>query len=145
MQAVNRNPSSTELHRFGGAMVLGFGIIGAVLWYVGPDPNGWSWTGIVGQKVAVAAWVLGVALLLISFGPQSLARPVYVTWMSVASCIGTVVTFVLLSVLFLVLLPFFSLIRLKDPLRMNLLGSGESYWEDHRHHESTLERTIRQF
>ena len=145
MQAVNRNPSSTELHRFGGAMVLGFGIIGAVLWYVGPDPNGWSWTGIVGQKVAVAAWVLGAALLLISFGPQSLARPVYVTWMSVASYIGIVMTFVLLSVLFFVLLPVFSLIRLKDPLRMKLLRGQTSYWEDHEHHESTLERTIHPF
>lgn len=126
-------------------MVLGFGIIGLVLWYVGPEPNGWSWTGIVGQKVAVAAWVLGLVLLLISFGPQSIGRPVYVVWMTAATYIGTVMTFVLLSVLFLVLLPVFSLIRLKDPLRMKLLRAGESYWEDHEHHESTLERTIRPF
>ncbi len=125
--------------------MLGFGIIGLVLWYVGPEPNGWSWTGIVGQKVAVAAWVLGLVLLLISLGPQSIGRPVYVAWMTAATYIGTVMTFVLLSVLFLVLLPVFSLIRLKDPLRMKLLRAGESYWEDHEHHESTLERTIRPF
>ena len=145
MHAVNHDPSSTELHTFGGAMLLGFGIIGAVLWYVGPEPNGWPWTGIVQQKVAAAALILGLALFLTSFGPRPVARGVYVVWMTGAMYLGVVMTFVLLSVLFFVLLPVFSLIRLKDPLRMKLLRSGTSYWEKHEHHESTLERTIHPF
>ena len=145
MQPVNRNPSSGDLHKFGWAMLLGFGIIGALLCYLGPDPNGWRWTGVTAQKIAVGAWFLGPVLLLISWGPKSLARPVYVGWMTVAMYLGTVVTFALLSVLFIVLLPIFSLIRFADPLRLRLLGPGASYWEDHRHHESTLERTIRPF
>jgi len=145
MQAVSRNPTSAELRKFGGAMVLGFGIIGGVLWYAGPEPNGWHWIGVYEQWLAVGLWSLGLLLLLIAHGPVSLARPVYVGWMTVALFIGTKMTFVGLSVLYFVLLPIFSLIRLKDPLRMKLLGPGKSYWEDHRHHESTLERTIRQF
>ena len=145
MQPVNRNPSSRDLHKFGGAMLLGFGVIGLLLWYFGPEPNGWGWAAAAPQKLAVAAWILGAVLLLISCGPQALARPVYVGWMTVAMYLGTVVTLVLLSVMFIVLLPIFSLIRLADPLRLRLLGSGASYWEDHRHHESTLERTIRPF
>jgi len=145
MHQVNRNPSSAELHKFGWAMLLGFGVIGAVLWYFGPEPNGWVWTGVTAQKVSLAAWILGPALLLVSFGPQPLARPVYVVWMTAATYIGMVVTFILLSVLFAVLLPVFSLIRLKDPLRLKLAKPGESYWEDHADHESTLERTARPF
>lgn len=145
MHQVNRNPSSAELHKFGWAMVLGFGVIGTVLWYVGPEPNGWAWAGVAPQKVAIATWILGPVLLAISFGPPAVARPVYVAWMTAATYIGVVMTFVLLSVLFVVLLPVFSLIRLKDPLRLKLAPPGESYWEDHVHHESTLERTARPF
>lgn len=145
MHGVNRNPSSAELRKFGGAMVLGFGIIGSVLWYLGPEPNGLRWAGVYQQKLAIAMWIAGVVLLLISLGSQSIARPVYVVWMTAAACMGMVTTFVLLSVLFFVLLPVFTLIRLKDPLRRKLLGPGESYWEDHEHHDSTLERTIRPF
>ena len=145
MEAVNRNPSASELRKFGWAMVLGFGIIGTILWYAGPEPNGWRWIGVYQQWLAVGLWSLGLVLPLIAHGPVSLARPVYVGWMTVAVFIGTKMTFVGLSVLYFVLLPIFSLIRLKDPLRMKLLGPGASYWEDHRHHESTLERTSRQF
>ena len=145
MQAVNRDPSSAELHRFGGAMLLGFGVIGLVLWYFGPEPNGWRWVPVYGQKATLVLWGLGLVLLAVAFGPRGLARPVYVGWMTGAACLGTVMTFVMLSVLFVVLLPFFSLIRLTDPLRRKLRGPGESYWEDHRHHDSTLDRCARPF
>jgi hypothetical protein len=145
MALVNQNPSVGELRKFGWAMLLGFGVIGVVLWYAGPHPNGWTWTGVAPQQVAVVAWILGPTLWLVSFGPRPVARPVYVAWMTVATYLGTLVTFVLLSVLFVVLLPVFSLIRFKDPLRFKLRASGDSYWEDHTHHESTLERTIRPF
>lgn len=145
MTLVNKNPSVGDLRKFGCAMLLGFGVIGVVLWYVGPDPNGWSWTGVVQQQVAIVAWILGPALWLVSFGPRPVARAVYVGWMTAATYLGSVVTFVLLSVLFVVVLPIFSLIRFKDPLRLKSRASGESYWEDHTHHESTLERTIRPF
>ncbi|MCP4593890.1 MAG: hypothetical protein GY842_24410 [bacterium] len=145
MFTVDRDPPPAELRKFGGAMLLGFSVIGLVLWYFGPDPNGWGWDPVYPKKMALGAWILGALLLLVSFGPRGLARPVYVGWMSAAMGIGTVMTFVMLTVLFIVLLPVFSLIRLKDPLRIKLKAKGESYWEDHEHHESTLERTIRPF
>ena len=65
--------------------------------------------------------------------------------MTLAGAIGTVVTFVLLSVLYFVFLPIFSLIRFKDPLRLKMPPKATSYWEEHKHHESTLERTARPF
>lgn len=145
MQLVNRNPSASELHKFGWAMIFGFGVIGAILWYFGPEPNGIAWRGVFQQKFGLGLWILGVVLLVVSFGPAGLARPVYVGWMTVAMYLGTVMTFLMLSLMFFILLPVFALIRLKDPLRLKLLPPGESYWEDHAQHEATLERTIRPF
>ncbi|MCB9865421.1 MAG: hypothetical protein H6816_02140 [Phycisphaerales bacterium] len=145
MQMVNRNPSATELRKFGLAMILGFGVLGAVSWYLGPDPHTWSWVGGGRQVLGLVLWSLGAALLVVALGPRSVAVPVYVGWMSAAFAIGAVMTVVLMTVLFIVLLPLFSLTRLADPLRMKLKPAGESYWEDHKHHESTLERTARPF
>jgi len=145
IQPVNRNPSTTELRKFGFAMVFGFGVLGLLFWYAAGTPNGWNWRELPLQKVAIAFWILGPLLLLVSVGPQAIARPVYVGWMSVAFFIGGIMTVVMLSVLFIVLLPVFSLIRLGDPLRLKLKPPGESYWEDHVHHESTPERTLRPF
>jgi len=145
MEMVNRNPTTRELHKFGGAMLLGFGIIAAVLWYFGPEPNTVAWAAVFEQKLAIALLALGVLLLGVSYGPRSIAQPTYVAWMSVAMRLGTVVTFLLLTVLFFVLLPVFSLIRFADPLRLKLKPAGESYWEEHKHHESTLERASRPF
>lgn len=145
IQEVNRNPSGTVLHQFGWAMVLGFGVLGTLAWYLGHDPRSWQWTAAGSQKLAIAFWCLGPTLLLVSYGPAAIARPIYVGWMTGAIAMGTVMTIVMLSVLFVVLLPIFSLIRFWDPLRLKLRPPGESYWEDHKHHESTLERTAHPF
>jgi hypothetical protein len=68
----------------------------------------------------------------------------YVTWMRASTPIGLAMSTVLLSVLFLFMLPLFSLVvRLGDPLRKKL---GETtYWEDYKPHEATLERMRRLF
>ena len=126
-------------------MLIGFSIFGAVLWYKGPEPDSFSWHNALPQKVAIALWSFGALLAITSVGPRSIAVPVYVAWMKMAMCMGTIMTFVTLSVMFLVLLPVFSLIRLSDPLRMKLKPTGESYWEEYKEHEPTLERTARPF
>ena len=64
-------------------------------------------------------------------------------WMSFARGLNLVVTTILFSALFVILLPFV-LIKLTDPLRFNLRRS-DTYWEDHQPHEPTLERMIRAF
>lgn len=129
------------------AMILGFGVLGLIAWYFAGETasHGFGWRGLGGQKLAIGLWILGLALLAVSLGPRACAVPVYVGWMSFAFVIGGVMTVVLLSVLFVVLLPVFALLRFADPLRMRMKPAGESYWEDHKHHESTLERTARPF
>jgi hypothetical protein len=146
MQLVKRDPTPSELRTFGIVVFCGFLVIGAALWWLGRAPeSGLRWTGSGRHWTAIGLWGLGTLILLLTLLSPSAGRPVYVLWMTGAGYLGTVMTFLLLSVLFVVLLPIFSLIRLKDPLRLRHAAPGASYWEDHRHHESTLERMARPF
>lgn len=145
MIPINRNPDGKTLRAFSFAMLVGFGLLGGILWFLTPDPNSFAWHGIRGQKIAIGLWIGGMILCLAGVGPRGLSVPVYVAWMTVGMFVGTIMTFVTLSVMFIVLLPVFSLIRLSDPLRMKLKPPGESYWEEYKKHEPTLERTARPF
>lgn len=130
---VNREPSAAELRKFGGAMVLGFGVIGGIV----------LWAGAMG--VAIGLWSLGAALFLLTRISLAAAKPVYVVWMTAASFAGIVMSTVLLTLLYFTFVPVFSLIvRRGDPLRKKL-HAGPSYWEDYRAHEPTLERCRRTF
>lgn len=147
MQTFRRDLSPREIRNFGLITLGGFAVIGTVLWFKG---LGWSFgtpldfQGNGWQKTALGLWGLGAAFAVICSASYSLGHRLYIAWMTMAVAIGTVVSFVMLSLLFLVLLPVFSLIRLRDPLRLKLDSSG-SYWEDHRPHEPTLERMMRMF
>ena len=146
MLPVNRAPTLAELRTFGLVVFSGFLVIGALLWWFGrAAETGLAWTGNGRHWAAAILWSLAALILLVTLVSESLGRPVYVVWMTGARYLGMAMTFVLLSVLFVILLPIFSLIRLKDPLRLRPGRPGESYWEEHQHHESTLERTARPF
>jgi len=132
MFTVNKNPGVSDLRKFGWAMLIGFGAIGVILWVVAK------------QEVAFGLFGLGVGLCVIGIAAPSIARPVYVAWMTATVPIGIVMSTVLLTVLFVFLLPLFSVIvRRGDPLRKKLGAS--SYWEDYRSQEHTLERMRRLF
>jgi hypothetical protein len=145
------NPSRSDVRTFGLVMLLGFGVIGTVLWYKGVKPlggwwpdTGWGWNGSVPQIIAIALLAFAVWIALECFVSYVIGRLLYIVWMTGAMYLGMAATTILLSVLFVILLPFFSLIRLADPLRLRMKSSG-SYWEDPTPHEATLERTRRQF
>lgn len=132
-------------------MLLGFGVIGAVLWYLALLPKGrwwpetdWTWNGSARHVIAIVLWSLGALFTIVCQASGAGGRVLYVFWMTGAMYLGTVVTTIMLSVLFVILLPLFSLIRLADPLRLRLRSSG-SYWEEPTPHEATLERTRRPF
>ena len=130
-------------------MVLGFGVLATlswtVYWWRHSLPSFWSWTGGRGQFLAAALLLVGLALFAIATTLPSLGARVYVAWMSVAVPIGIVMSTLMLSVLFFVLLPVFSLIvRRGDPLRTKLTDDP-SYWEDYKPYEHSLERMKRPF
>ena len=65
-------------------------------------------------------------------------------WMIGATGIGKVMLPVFLTLVFFILLPVFTLVRLADPLRMKLTKEA-TYWEPHKPHEATVERMLRPF
>lgn len=146
MHLVKHDPSPSEVRTFGLVVCCGFVVIGGLLWWLGRGEDArWAWVGSARQWTGVVLWAAGVLVLLLTLVSHRIGRPVYVGWMTGAGYLGIVMTFILLSVLFVVLLPIFSLIRFQDPLRMKPARPGESCWENHRHHEGTLTRMARPF
>ncbi|MFQ5591061.1 MAG: hypothetical protein ACE5HE_07865 [Phycisphaerae bacterium] len=149
MFEVNKSPTAGELRKFGWAMLLGFGVLGLVLWlapWVGTgDTAVLEWAGTGKQMTAVFLWLLGTALIALSFVSRRVTRVVYIAWMSVVVPIGVAMSTLLLTLLFVFLLPVFSVaVRFGDPLRKRRTAEG-SYWEDYKHYEPTLERMKRPF
>lgn len=155
MIAINKNPSTGELRKFAFGIILGFAVIAALCWWVMPSLFGVTkllepektlriekW-----HKVSMVMAGIGIVVAAIStLTPRNIAVPFYVVWMQIAVAIGNVTTPIFFTILFAILLPFFSLIRLADPLRFKLKpGANESYWEDHKQHEDTIERAMRPF
>lgn len=148
MFTVNKNPTRDDLRKFGRAMLIGFGTIGAVLWYLEARNAGHdltSWTGAASQIASVVLWGLGLLLLFLSLASPVATRAIYIAWMSVTVPIGIVMSTILLTVLFILILPVFcAIVRLSDPLRKKLTAGG-TYWEDYKTHEATLDRMRRPF
>ncbi len=146
---VNKNPTPKELRQFGVVMVIGFTIISVLVW-LSPWFGNWdasklSWTGTSRQGTAIGLFVLGAVLCVIGLTASEFARIVYVVWMTVGGKIGIVMSTLMLSLLFFLFLPVFSLIvRWGDPLRKKL-SDDDSYWEDYKPHEPTIERMQRLF
>ncbi|UCF32729.1 MAG: hypothetical protein JSV78_10385, partial [Phycisphaerales bacterium] len=88
--------------------------------------------------------VLGPLLFASSLASYPVARAVYVTWMSIVVPIGIFVSTIVMTLLFVVVLPVFSLIRFSDPLRKKLHKEG-TYWEEAKPYEPTIERMTRPF
>jgi len=147
MFTVNKNPSVGDLRKFGWAMLFGFGVIGAILWIVAWRRYGggsFGWSGAASQQVAIGLFVLGVGFCVIGIAAPAVGRPVYIAWMTVTVPIGIIMSTVLLTVLFVFLLPLFSVIlRRGDPLRKKL--GGTTYWENYKPYEHTLDRMRRLF
>ena len=153
MFTVNRDPDNAELKKFGWSMVIGFGVLGAIAWclpwlkawWLGDPRPALGWSAAGSHTASLVLWGVGAACTAVSFGPRPVARALYVGWMSVVVPVGLVMSTVMLTVLFVLLLPVFSLVvRAGDPLRKKLKPDG-SYWEDYKPHEPTLERMQRPF
>ncbi|MHC5112299.1 MAG: hypothetical protein ACYTHJ_20775 [Planctomycetota bacterium] len=147
MFTVNRNPTSQDLAKFGRAMIIGFSLLGAVAWFLpwllSDNPLGWSASR--NQVTAIVFVGLGAALWLLSIAATGPTRAIYIVWMSVAVPIGIGMGTIMLTLFFFLLLPIFSLIvRMGDPLRKKLTDD-DSYWEEHKPYEATLERMSRLF
>ena len=75
--------------------------------------------------------------------PKAL-KAIWEGWKRFTEKLGIVMTFIMMTVMFIVILPVFSLVRFSDPLRRKR-HSGGTYWEEHKPYESTLDRAKRAF
>lgn len=147
MLPVRNNLPAEEIRRFGMITLGGFAVLGGLFWFKG---SGWSWSDALSwhaggwRLAALMLWSLGAGFATVCTASHRLGLKLYVAWMSMAVRMGAVMSTVLLSVMFVLLLPVFSLIRLGDPLRLKR-GGSDTYWEDHRSEEPTLERMSRSF
>ncbi|HEX9730953.1 MAG TPA: SxtJ family membrane protein [Thermoanaerobaculia bacterium] len=115
-------PDRRELRKFswvvGGVLLL----IAAVLWYRDPASGAAPVLGWIGAALIAAGTLVPLAL-----------KPLYYAWMSLAVVLGFVMTRVLLTVFFfLVLTPFALVFRLvgRDSLHRRLDRQSSTYWLD---------------
>ena len=116
---IDWNPGERKIRQFG-LMLAGFSILLAA---------GWIWKGHAHRAWAIgpAGSVLG---LLTAALPGSLGRVVYKAWMSIAFIIGSVVSPVLLAILYFAMVtPMALIMRLlgRDALRLKRPETS-SYW-----------------
>ena len=120
---------------FGLVMLLGFGVLGGLLlwgWYrtqSSNDPGG-LWRLVIGAAlVSVGALIFLWSLV----APRSLP-PVYRAWMTFGQWLGTLVSTLLLSAAYLVVVaPVGLLMRATgtDPLERRIDRRAPSYWRNH--------------
>ena len=76
---------------------------------------------------------------------MSTLSTIWRTWKSVAHRIAAFQLLILLTLIFFLILPFFALYRLKDPLKTKPDPDAETYWEPRPHEPTTLERFTHPF
>jgi hypothetical protein len=112
----------SELRRFGLVMGGACAAVGVlVLWKTGLPPSAWAWTFAILTVTFALAGSLVPAIL----------RPVYLAWMTIAIALGFVMTRVILTIVFfLVITPIGIVMRAlgKDPLTKGPDDSLDSYW-----------------
>lgn len=148
MTTVNRQPTPADLRKFALAMLFGFGVLGAVFWLIAErraTGTWFTWSGGGPTWPVVVLWLAGLTLAGSTLLPYAAARVVYVGWMTGASWIGVVMSHLVLTLLYFLVLPPFSLIvRWKDSLRRRL-EPGKSYWEPCDPPDPSMERMRRMF
>ncbi|MCP4644994.1 MAG: hypothetical protein GY851_31420, partial [bacterium] len=104
-----------------------------------------SW--LAGQMLP---WFFAVASVFLVAGivVPSLLRPVFVAWMKLAEVLNWIMTRVMLSLVFyLMIVParFINQWRGNDPLKRDWDLKSESYWEDAEEQPDEFERYLNQF
>ena len=112
--------SSKEIRKFGLVIAIAMGVIGSFVYvkFGNFDVVGWLWG-------------IGLLFLILGFILPSVLRPVYRIWMLLAYFIGGIISRVILTVLFYVVLtPTGLVLRLfgKDVLDQRFEKDRESYW-----------------
>jgi hypothetical protein len=123
---VNWQPDTPARKAFGKSLMIGFPIIGAVLfllkWALQKMVIWPLWLAIGGAGVGSLCWLV-----------PAIALPFYLLWYGVGCSIGLVVTNVIISAIYyLVFTPVGFALRTfgKDPMERAFQPEAKSYWKD---------------
>ena len=61
-------------------------------------------------------------------------------WKRFANRMGRIQTFILMTIIYFLIVPFFSLVRFSDPLKLKLKKKSTSYWEPKKEIDTSLEK-----
>jgi len=123
MVKINWSPNSSDLRKFGLTFLVGFAIIGLIVFF-----KGWH----EGGKFL---WAVGFGVGLLAIISPPLSKPLYWAWMGVAFVMGSLISIVLLSFIFYcILTPIGLIMRLIGRDALHLKKSSfkkDSYWMEH--------------
>lgn len=98
------------------------------------------------------AWIisgLGVLFLLVGMLAPAWLKPVYIIWMLLALILGTIVTRIVITIVFYLMITPIGWVRrtfaTKDPLGLRPDPSRESYWVNKEDARDPAERLKKQF
>lgn len=129
MRKINTTPSSQELKQFGRIMIIGFGLIGFLL----------LWRGHI--FLAMWMWGGGFGIWLCTLISASVSRYLYLVWMVFGFVIGSVMSRVIMLIIYYgIITPVALIFKLqgRDELLMKDRRTlTPSYWRDHARIDKT--------
>lgn len=133
---IDWKPSAAKLRSFGVSLIVGFAILGALVWF-------W-WQS---QTVAIYMWSIGGGIGVLGLTGTVIALPFYWIWMGIALVMGTIVSTLIMTLLYFLLFTPMGLIgRLIGRNKLNLKKQNvDSYWVDLAPPATDPERYERQF
>jgi hypothetical protein len=106
-------------------MIVGFGIIGGILYYKATkDPKY--------LNTAYGCWIFGAIAGLLGLSKTKIALPVYWAWMAIAFVMGNIMSRILVALFYyLMITPIGLIMRLTGRDKLQLKAKGkDSYWLD---------------
>ena len=118
---INKNPSRADQIKAGAAILIGFGILGALQYFLR-------------QRLMVAEimWTIGSVAFVVSLIPGP-GRMLYIGWMGLGITIGIFTQPVIVGIAYVMLfIPLGFVFRLlgRDLMKRKMAAKTESYWEE---------------
>lgn len=131
---INWNPNCKDLRKFGVTVLVGFLLIGGLIF-------------LKNSKAAYWTWAIGIAIGGTGLTGLKIALPFYWVWMGIAFVTGNIMSRVLMGMIFVVVVtPLALLMKLIRRDRLNLRRSDKSsYWSEIKPHGTTHKSYERQF
>jgi len=127
---INWKPDINERRKFALSLLIGFPVIAVVFLILG-----WIKSGLWNTNLNLSLYIGGIGFcagLLFYILPQ-ISKPFYIFWYFIGSCIGIVVSnLVLILFFFLILTPFGIIRRVlsKDSFPKSFDRTKKTYWQD---------------